>query len=385
MILKRFSEYQFHANGALHHYTVCFKMLHFPSWRAFLIKQARMSKRSNIMPFTKFRTKEDQLRFSEEQSHVWIDHSPVCTKIIDLDFNLQFMSSAGAKALGMRDVTECYGKPYPFNFYPQSFREEMSENLRKARDTGKVIEQEAAVVDLGGNELWFHSTISPVSEGSNQIDYLMIVSIDTTAQNKVRKELELLNDKLEAKVYKRTLELENANKQLHLLSETDFLTKLPNRLAFDRRLSENIAMAKRSKQPITLLMLDIDHFKKYNDKFGHNTGDIVLQKIAATIDSSLLRKTDLTARYGGEEFVILLPETDVESGFSLAEKIRMNIESLNVQYGKPAVISNLTVSIGIASLKYDELNAIDLLKLADKALYVAKNSGRNNCQILNAI
>jgi len=337
------------------------------------------------MPFTKFRTKEDQLRFSEEQSHVWIDHSPVCTKVIDLDFNLQFMSSAGVKALGMSDVTQCYGKPYPFSFYPQSFREEMSKNLREARDTGKVIEQEAAVVDINGNELWFHSTISPVSEGSNQIDYLMIVSIDTTAQNKARKELEQLNDKLEAKVYKRTLELESANKQLHQLSETDFLTKLPNRLAFDRRLSENIAMAERSKQPITLLMLDIDHFKKYNDKFGHDTGDIVLQKIAEAIDSSLLRKTDLTARYGGEEFVILLPETDVESGFSLAEKIRINIESLNVQYGTPAVISNLTVSIGIASLKHDELNATDLLKLADKALYVAKNSGRNNCQILNAI
>jgi len=337
------------------------------------------------MPFTKFRTKEDQLRFSEEQSHVWIDHSPVCTKIIDLDFNLQFMSSAGVKALGMNDVTECYGKPYPFYFYPQSFRDEMSKNLRKALDTGNIIEQEAAVLDTDGNELWFHSTISPVSEGSNQIDYLMVVSIETTAQNKVRKQLEELNGELEATVYKRTLELERANKQLHQLSETDFLTKLPNRLAFDRRLNESIAIAERNKQTLTLLMLDIDHFKKYNDKFGHDTGDIVLQKIAETIDSSLLRKTDLTARYGGEEFVILLPETDVESGLSIAEKIRMNIESLSVQYGKPALIRNLTVSIGVASLKGDELNATDLLKLADKALYVAKNSGRNNCQILNVI
>ncbi|MGF1743021.1 GGDEF domain-containing protein [Vibrio profundum] len=337
------------------------------------------------MPFTKFRTKEDQLRFSEEQSHVWIEHSPVCTKIVDLDFNLQFMSSAGIQAIGLKDVAGYYGKPYPFDFYPQSFRDEMSKNLRKARDTGNVIEQEAAVVDTDGNELWFHSTISPVSEGRNQIDYLMVVSIDTTAQNKARKELEQLNDKLEAKVYKRTLELEIANKQLHQLSETDFLTKLPNRLAFDRRLNESIAMAERSKQPLTLLMLDIDNFKKYNDKFGHDTGDIVLQKIADTIDSSLLRKTDLTARYGGEEFVILLPETGVESGFSIAEKIRMNIESLSVQYGKPSVINNLTVSIGVASLKCDALNATDLLKLADKALYLAKNAGKNNCQILNAI
>jgi len=336
------------------------------------------------MPFSKFRTKEDQLRFSEEQSHVWIDHSPICTKIVDLDFNLQFMSFAGIVALGMDDVTEYYGKPYPFDFYPQSFREEMSKNLKKARDTGDVIEQEAAVVDTSGNEMWFHSTISPVSETGDKIDYLMVVSIETTTQNIARKELELLNGELEAKVHKRTLELERANKQLHQQAETDFLTKLPNRLAFDRRMGENIATAKRNKQCLSLLIVDIDHFKNYNDKYGHNTGDIVLQKIAETIDNSLLRKTDIAARYGGEEFVILLPETDANSAFSMAEKVRTNVELLKVQYGKPDMISNMTVSIGVASLLGDELNATDLLKRADKALYVAKDSGRNNCQIFNA-
>jgi diguanylate cyclase (GGDEF)-like protein/PAS domain S-box-containing protein len=335
------------------------------------------------MPSTKFRTEEDQLRFSEKQGLVWIDHSPICTKIVDLDFNLQFMSSAGVKSLGMDDVTTYYGKPYPFDFYPQPFRDRMSKNLRKARDTGKVIEQEASVTDINGNELWFHSTISPVSEGGDKIDYLMVVSIDTTAQNQATKELEQLNSELETKVYKRTLELEKANQQLLQLSETDYLTKLPNRLAFKKRLDESIAMAERNKQSLSLLMLDIDHFKNYNDKFGHDTGDIVLQKIADTICTSLLRKTDLTARYGGEEFVILLPEADAESGFVMAEKIRTNIELLKVQYGTPDIISNLTVSIGIASLKGHELNATDLLKQADRALYMAKNSGRNNCQTLN--
>ncbi len=167
-----------------------------------------------MISFNKFRTKEDQLRFSEEQSHVWIDHSPVCTKIVDLDFNLQFMSSAGVQALGIDDIAEYYGKPYPFDFYPPSFCDKMTKNLSKARDTGDVIEQEAAVVDLDGNEVWFHSTISPVSEGSNQIDYFMIVSIDTTAQNVARKKLEQLNDELEAKVHKRTASLQQVNDDL---------------------------------------------------------------------------------------------------------------------------------------------------------------------------
>jgi len=336
------------------------------------------------MAFSKFRTKEDQLRFSEEQGHVWIDHSPVCTKVVDLDFNLQFMSSAGVCALGIDDVTEYYGKPYPFHFYPASFRDEMSKNLRRARDTEKTIQQEAAVVDTEGNELWFHSTISPVSESNGKIAYLMIVSIDTTAQNSARKELEELNNELEAKVHKRTLELERLNKQLHHQTETDFLTQLPNRLAFERRIGESIAIAKRSQNSLALLMIDIDFFKSYNDQYGHDTGDLVLQKIAETIDNSLLRKTDIAARFGGEEFVVLLPDSNVETGFVMAERIRINIELLKVQYGKPDMLNNITVSIGVASLSGEVLNEIDLLKHADEALYMAKRSGRNRCQIYNA-
>ncbi|MEH6346722.1 MAG: response regulator [Bermanella sp.] len=165
------------------------------------------------MSLSKFRTKEGLPRSSERQSQVWIEHSPACTKIVDLDFNLQFMSAAGIGSLGMADVTEYYGKPYPFDFYPKSFCDEMSKNLRKALDTNEVIEQEAAVVDTDGNEVWFHSTISPVSESGDKIDYLMVVSLDTTKQNVARKELEHYKLNLEKLVYERTLELEKAKKE----------------------------------------------------------------------------------------------------------------------------------------------------------------------------
>ncbi|MCP4321891.1 MAG: GGDEF domain-containing protein [Psychromonas sp.] len=336
------------------------------------------------MTFSKFRTKEDQLRFSEEQGHIWLEHSPVCTKIVDLDFNLQFMSRAGIEALCIDDVTEYYGKPYPFHFYPSSFRDEMSKNLKKACDSGKIVEQEAAVVDTGGCTLWFHSTISPVRESSGKISYLMIVSINTTEQNVARQQLEQLNDELEAKVHKRTVELERLNKQLHHQTETDYLTKLPNRLAFNRRMVESIALAKRSQNSLALLMIDIDYFKNYNDQYGHDTGDLVLQKIAETIDNSLLRKTDIAARFGGEEFVVLLPDSDNSAGYAMAERIRINIELLKVQYGQPDMLNNITISIGVASLSGKALNKIDLLKQADDALYMAKNSGRNNCKIFSA-
>ncbi len=331
------------------------------------------------MSLSKFRTKEDQLQLSEGQGYVWIDHSPVCTKIVDLDLNLQFMSSAGVKTLAMSDVTEYYGKPYPFDFYPQSFCDEMSKNLSKARDTDSVVEQEAAVVDTNGNEVWFHSTIFPVRKSNQEMDCLIVVSIDTTEQYLARKALETLNNELEAKVKLRTLELEKANKQLHYQAETDFLTKLPNRFAFDRRVEENIATAIRNNSYLSLLMIDIDNFKSYNDEYGHDTGDIILKKVAQTIADSLLRKTDFAARYGGEEFVILLPDTDINSIFSIAEKVRTNIQ--HSEFGK---VNSMTVSIGIASLQGNELNATDLLKRADKALYMAKNSGRNNSQIFHA-
>lgn len=333
------------------------------------------------MSVTSFRTREERLRFSEKQSRAWIEHSPVCTKIVDLDFNLQYMSAAGVTSLGIDDITAYYGKPYPFDFYPRTFRDKMAKNLIKARDTGDVVTQEAAVVDIDGNEVWFHSTIVPVSEKNIQIDYFMVVSIETTAQNKARKELEQLNNELETKVHTRTEELERVNNQLHHISETDFLTKIPNRLAFERRLDENIATAKRNNNYLSLLMIDIDNFKDYNDKYGHDIGDNVLQNIAETLQNSLPRKTDLVARFGGEEFVVLLPETEADYAFALAEKIRINSLSTSGKNDQFDLENSVSISIGVASLKGDELNATDLLKHADKALYAAKNSGRNNCQV----
>jgi diguanylate cyclase (GGDEF)-like protein len=336
------------------------------------------------MAFSKFRTKEDELLFSEEQSRTWIDHSPACTKIVDLDFNLQFMSHSGIQALAIDDITEYYGKPYPLEFYPEFFRHEMSKSLKKACVTGDIVIHEGSIVDLDGNELWFHSTISPVSEDGKGIDYLMVVSLDTTKQNIAKKELEELNNKLEDTIYRRTLELEEANKLLSKQSQTDFLTNLPNRLFFERRINDNVSTAKRNNQYLSLLMLDIDYFKKYNDNYGHDAGDVILQRVAKTINDSILRETDLVSRFGGEEFAIILPETNANIALSIAEKIRTNIELLEVKYDKTDIISNLTVSIGVSSLKGTELKRNDIVKQADIALYMAKDLGRNNCQMYKA-
>lgn len=125
-------------------------------------------------------TKSNELRLSERQKSYWLESSPVCTKIVDLDFNLQYMSPAGVTDLCIADISPYYGNPYPFEFYPKLFRDEMIGNLKKAKETGEVASQEAAVLDIDGNELWFYSTIVPVNDENDNLDYLMVVSVNTT-------------------------------------------------------------------------------------------------------------------------------------------------------------------------------------------------------------
>ncbi len=140
---------------------------------------------------------EERLKASEKKSRAWLENSPICTKIVDLDFNLQYMSAAGVKDLKIDDITQFYGKPYPFDFYPESFRNCMTKNLEKVKETGEIITQEASVVDTGGNELWFHSTLVPVNDDEGRIDYIIIVSIDTTERKKMEEDL-IKIDKLES-------------------------------------------------------------------------------------------------------------------------------------------------------------------------------------------
>jgi len=130
-----------------------------------------------------------ELEKSELKSSVWLENSPVCTKIVDLDFNLQYMSSSGVKELKIDDITEFYGKPYPLHFYPDSFKIPMRNNLKKAKETGIIITQEASIVDIEGRELWYHSTIVPVNNDEGVLDYLMVVSLETTDRKQAEEEL----------------------------------------------------------------------------------------------------------------------------------------------------------------------------------------------------
>ncbi|MCP4414918.1 MAG: GGDEF domain-containing protein [Gammaproteobacteria bacterium] len=158
-------------------------------------------------------------------------------------------------------------------------------------------------------------------------------------------------------------------------------TKIANRRSYKNRLAYEIASAKRNENSLAQLMIDIDYFKAYNDRYGHDSGDMTLSRVAEAIDNSLPRKTDFSARFGGEEFVVLLPDTQEKNAYNIAERIRLNIKALGINHEGSEVTGIVTLSIGIASLSGKSLNKNDLLKNADAALYQAKHSGRNCCKI----
>ena len=189
--------------------------------------------------------------------------------------------------------------------------------------------------------------------------------------------LDLHAQELEQRVAERTAELETANAKLDKMARIDGLTKLANRRHFDERLSEALSDHVRSGQPLSLVLVDVDQFKAYNDNYGHVQGDVALQKVANAMSAAVKRPTDLVARYGGEEMAALLPNTDRDGAVSIAEKMRKQVEALRISH-EPSDHKNLTISLGVASMTPQSgQRPENLIQLADEALYRAKSGGRN--------
>lgn len=162
--------------------------------------------------------------------------------------------------------------------------------------------------------------------------------------------------------------------QLQALSDTDFLTGMLNRRAFFAQGEKQFCIAQRYRRQLTLILMDVDHFKAVNDQHGHQAGDQVL-RVVADLCRQYRRKVDLLARYGGEEFLLLLPEIDLSQGLAVAEKLRSSIDACHFQLDDGEVV-NVTASFGVVAFDCDE-NLESLIERADQALYQAKNGGRN--------
>ncbi len=173
-------------------------------------------------------------------------------------------------------------------------------------------------------------------------------------------------------------ELAERNQELKRLSSEDGLTGVANRRVFDETLRTEWLRGARSGKSLGLVLLDVDCFKLFNDHYGHQGGDGVLQQVAAVLKQAAQRPADLAARYGGEEFVILLPETEINGVLQVAERLRSGVEALALEHKHSLVTDHVTVSVGAAAtLAVAGLAPEALVQAADQALYSAKKEGRN--------
>ncbi|SHI62936.1 diguanylate cyclase domain-containing protein [Clostridium intestinale] len=218
------------------------------------------------------------------------------------------------------------------------------------------------------------------------VDYLFKPIEPVVLQSKVKFFIELYNQNkiieqqktlLEIKI-KELSELKAANFNLENLSYTDGLTGISNRRNFDSYIEMSWNNCLNSNKPLSLIMMDIDYFKLYNDNYGHIKGDDCLKAVAKELSKSAKRTLDLSARYGGEEFVIILPETHKDGAEIIAEEIRKNIINLDIPHESSPISKNVTLSLGVTTMVPNNQHTIsEFINDADKALYEAKSLGRN--------
>ncbi|HZP81564.1 MAG TPA: diguanylate cyclase, partial [Chthonomonadaceae bacterium] len=258
--------------------------------------------------------------------------------------------------------------------------------LPQASRTGTWTGQ-LAFLGVGDREVPVWQTLTAHRNPQGEAAYFSAIARDITVQQKQRtqisrqvEEIQEYSRKLEAKqaelhevnaqLAASHAELAEANARLQSLATTDGLTGLNNHRTFQERLAEEFRRAQRYETPLSLILLDVDHFKQYNDTFGHPAGDDVLKTVAAILQAAT-RDSEFVARYGGEEFVIVLPQTDREDAIQAAERYRHSIESVAWPRRK------VTASFGVASLNAEITQAPLLITQADQALYRSKQRGRN--------
>jgi diguanylate cyclase (GGDEF)-like protein/PAS domain S-box-containing protein len=228
------------------------------------------------------------------------------------------------------------------------------ETRRAVRDTVIGVQRPG-----GGERVWLLVNADPdVSE-----DGMLLQVLSTFSDISERKAAEI--------------RLEQANAALERLSLVDAVTDLANRRQFDRALADEWARAMRTGSSIAIVLVDVDHFKPYNDRYGHPTGDECLRRIASVLGRTLLRAGDLVSRYGGEEFAVILPLTDADAATAVGERMRKSVEALAMPHGA-APLGVVTISGGVAASRPEAgSDSLDLVARADAALYEAKATGRN--------
>ena len=276
---------------------------------------------------------------------------------------------------------ETFSEETSLQFYNQYIANDQEKVTTRVREDLQIIFTELIEAILSTNE---HFSLS--ENNLEAIDELIVPSLSEADLEKIVNKIKHEIKRLESSSGSFKEQLSEAKLEIDLLKDkldlyrkevlSDPLTRLNNRRGFDRLLKDNLDEAQSTGTSLCIIIADIDHFKKINDKFGHLVGDSVLRMVAATIKDSIKGK-DIAARVGGEEFVILLPDTPFDGAMKLANDIRLAFERLDLKKKSTGErLGEITISFGVAIYK-DPESAEDFVDRADKALYQSKNTGRN--------
>ncbi|NOZ54108.1 MAG: diguanylate cyclase [Gammaproteobacteria bacterium] len=217
-----------------------------------------------------------------------------------------------------------------------------------------------------------------IVDETGDIAFVIATGIDITKRREAEKEIERHQKNLEYLVAERTAKLNNANAKLEKLARNDSLTGVYNRRHFNEVIEMELRRTRRTKDPLSLVLCDVDYFKNYNDSYGHVAGDNCLKQVASALAQGFKRASDLVARFGGEEFAVILPGTNSKRALCVANNLLQIVRELNIPHDSSPISKFVTLSIGVATIQSEErMDTKTLLELADKELYRAKKQGRN--------
>lgn len=292
---------------------------------------------------------EKALKEKTDYLNTILNSEPECVKVVDAEGQLLDMNPTGLEMLQLNSVEEArqFGLP---NFILPEFLPDF-QKLHQDVFQGKSGKMEFIIRGNKGRQLWVDTRAAPLFDENGKVKALIAVTRDITERVNLLKEMELQ-------------------------ARTDFLTRLPNRRYFLELAEQELSRTQRYKNPLSILMMDIDFFKSVNDRYGHKAGDLVLQKLAH-VCLAMLREVDVIGRMGGEEFALLLPETAGADALEVAERIRQALGNAEVEIEQPDTPLRFTVSIGVTTIINHDVTVDKMLQEADAALYEAKKTGRN--------
>ena len=307
-------------------------------------------------------------KFLDEVLKKSAEYSAESIVITTIDGNILYVNPAFTKMTGFtaRQVLGKQPRLWSSKSHPPGFYQEMWKTI------------------LGG-KTWTGEVLNKRKDGTTYSAILAIGPILEKSKRKIKKPIAFIaihTDISKMKKLERNLAL--ANEKLMKLSIIDALTGVYNRRHFNESITKEWRDSIRQKNALTALMIDVDHFKKYNDFYGHQRGDHCLKKLAACFKSSLKRPRDLVARYGGEEFVILLPNTTHEGATNIAEQLLKSVRSLKIPHEGSDTSKHVSISIGLVSTIPSRNNSWEqFIDQADQMLYLSKQNGRDRVTVKN--